>query len=306
MSEELTNWVCIGRVGTFKDSKGTEHTFTERDFDTIQAGYNPAQSEAALCFGHPKDSDPAFGWVHTLKREGGKFFARFARVPAQVKQLVEDGRYRYVSMSLAPDKKRLLHVGLLGAAAPAIDGLGPVAFGADEITINFSEQATNGGNMNLEELQKQIGALQQQLATLQAAFDKLKAEKDESDKGKVEADKQAATTAAEFAAFKGKIASDARLERARALVKAGKLEPAKLEETVSFAAALSGLQQPVNFSAPDGKTEQISAEERYFRDLETRAPAPLAANFAAYAPPPAHTGQTTGADYNPGDITSKL
>ena len=259
-----------------------------------------------MCFGHPKDSDPAFGWVHTLKREGGKFFARFARVPAQVKQLVEDGRYRYVSMSLTPDKKRLLHVGLLGAAAPAIDGLGPVAFGADEITINFSEQATNGGNMNLEELQKQIGALQQQLATLQAAFDKLKAEKDESDKGKTEAEKQAAATVAEFAAFKGKITSDARLERARALVKAGKLEPAKLEETVSFAAALSGLQQPVNFSAPDGKTEQISAEERYFRELESKAPAQLAANFAAYAPPPAHAGQATGADYNPGDITSKL
>ena len=136
----LTKWINIARVGTFKDSRGREHTFTEEDLENIRSAYDPKQSESPLVFGHPADNDPAFGWVHDMKTEGGKLFARFARVPDKVRELVEEGRYRYVSMSLDPDKKRLLHVGLLGAAAPAIDGLEPVSFKeADEgICINFT------------------------------------------------------------------------------------------------------------------------------------------------------------------------
>jgi len=41
-------WICIGRVGTFEDSQGREHTFTEGDLDAICTGYDPAQSEAPL------------------------------------------------------------------------------------------------------------------------------------------------------------------------------------------------------------------------------------------------------------------
>ena len=54
-------------------------------------------------------------------------FAQIAQIPDAVRQLVQDGRYKYVSMSLMPDRKTLRHVGLLGAAVPAIDGLGPVS-----------------------------------------------------------------------------------------------------------------------------------------------------------------------------------
>ena len=307
--QETTKWVCIARTGSFQDSEGREHTFTESDLETIRTAYNPAQSEAALCFGHPKDSAPAYGWVAALKRESGKLFAQFARVPAEVKKLVDDGRYRYVSMGLAPDKKRLLHVGLLGAAAPAIDGLGPISFNADEVTINFSlsekEAANNGGNMTLEELQQKIGALTQQLNALQAEYDKLKGEKETAEKGKTDAEKLAAETAAEFSAFKGKIIADKRQERVRALVNSGKLEPAKEKETLEFAAALGEVKTPVNFSASDGKTEQISAEERFLRGLEATEPAPLTVNFAAYAGAPAHAAKpATSANY--ADVGKKL
>lgn len=327
MSDNLTKWVRIARVGTFKDSQGREHGFTERDFDEIKAGYDPATQEAALCFGHPKDSDPAYGWVHALKREGGNFFAQFARVPATVKKLVEDGAYRYVSMSLSPDKKRLLHVGLLGAAAPAIDGLGPVAFSAPAsadslndgfVTINFTAaeleaepttrpERKRGGSMNPEELQKQIIELQRKIAELTAENEKLKAGKSEADKSKTEAEAKTAEVAAEFAAFKGQLAKTKREERVAALVKSGRLEPAKAADAVSFAAALAKVAEPVNFSAADGKTEQVSAEERYFRELEAKEPAGLALNFAAMAPAPAHMAQAvSAAAYNPADITSKL
>ncbi|CAK7024598.1 MAG: hypothetical protein DELT_02528 [Desulfovibrio sp.] len=308
-NEALSKWVCIARTGTFADSKGRPHTFTESDFDQLKAGYNPESTRAALCFGHPQDSDPAFGWIQNLKREGQKFFAQFARVPAEVKKLVDDGRYENVSMSLSPDKKRILHVGLLGASAPAMDGLGPVSFEAEGITINFTapepEAENNGGSMNPEELQKQIIALQQQVAALTAENEKLKGEKGEADKGKEEADAKAAQVAAEFSAYKGQIATSKREERVRALVNSGKLEPAKEKETVSFAAALGKVEDMVNFSAADGKTEEITAEERYFRELEARTPAALSLDFSAMAPAPAHAANAAPV-YDPTEITSKL
>jgi hypothetical protein len=299
--EDLTPWVCIARTGTFTDSAGRPHTFSETDLEEIRAGYDPAKSEAALVFGHPKDSDPAYGWVYALKREGKKLFAQFARVPDAVKNLVQSGRYKYVSMSLTPDKKRLLHVGLLGAAAPAIDGLGPVSLNADGVTINFA----NGGDMPTpEDLQKQINDLTAKLNAAQAENAKLKAELDGGKKSKEEADKKAADTAAEFAAFKGKLAQDKREARVKALIDSGKLEPAKKEETLSFAAALADVQKPVSFAAPDGKPEEISAEERYFRDLESRQPDARFVDFAA-AQPPAHVTRAA-APAVPVDITGKL
>ncbi|MDR1659787.1 MAG: hypothetical protein LBR94_05540, partial [Desulfovibrio sp.] len=69
---DTTPWVCIARTGTFHDSQGRPHTFTAEDLDRISAGYDPAKAEAPLVFGHPKDSDPAYGWVRALKREGEK------------------------------------------------------------------------------------------------------------------------------------------------------------------------------------------------------------------------------------------
>lgn len=311
MDENSSPWICIARTGTFHDSQGRPHTFSEADLEAIRAGYAPAKSEAPLVFGHPKDSDPAFGWVAALKREGGKLFAQFAHVPESVKKLVQDRRYRYVSMSLSPDKRRLLHVGLLGAAAPAIDGLAPVSLSAEAVTINFSGPDVGGGNMNPEELQRQIGALNEQIKALQKENGDLKAKlsesakgKDEADKGKKDAEEKHAKTAAEFAAFKGKIETDAREARVLALIAAGKLEPAKKEETLSFAAALAQVGQPVNFTAPDGKIEEISAEERYFRDLEAR-PVDPRFTFSASAQLPGHAAQLP-ADAIPSDITNKL
>ena len=308
-NKNLSKWVCIARTGTFTDSAGKSHTFTDADFDRLEFGYGQKKQKAALCFGHPKDSDPAFGWVHALKREGNELFAQFAHVPAEVQKLVEDKRYQHVSMSLSKDKGRLLHVGLLGAAAPAIDGLGTVSFGNGQgVTINFSafepELENKGENMNLEELQKQIIELQKKNAELVAENEKFKVESNSASSARADAEKKATDALAEFSAFKDKISSSTREERVRALVKSGKLEPAKEKETLSFAAALAKLADPVNFSAADGKTEEVTAEERYFRELETRQQSALAVNFAAFA---TVQGAASGAvDYDLAGMAGKL
>lgn len=306
--EQEQPWIAIARTGTFQDSEGRDQTFNAADLDAIAANYDPARLEAPLVFGHPKDSAPAYGWVTGLKRDGQKLFARLARVPGEVRELVGKGRYRYVSMSLTPDRKTLRHVGLLGAVPPAIDGLGPVELaGEPGIVINFMAPEGKGdGDMPTpEELQQQIGALQQQLESLKAENAQLKSKLGESDKGKADAEKKAESTAAEFAAYKQAVEVKDRETRVDALISAGKLEPAKREETLSFAAALAAVTVPVNFSAPDGKAEQVTAQEKFFRDLEARQPDARFLDFAAYAPLPAHAA-ASDQTVNPADLTAKM
>jgi hypothetical protein len=153
-------------------------------------------------------------------------------------------------------------------------------------------------------LNEKIAALQKENGDLKAKLTESAKGKDEAEKGKKDAEEKSAKTAAEFSAFKGQIASTARKARVEARSNAGKLEPAKKDETRSFAAALAQVEKPVNFSAPDGSKEEISAEERYFRDLETRpVDARFGANFAA--PLPGHAAGLP-ADAVPADITNKL
>lgn len=298
--EQGEDWIAIARTGTFQDSEGRDQTFNAADLDAIAANYDPARLEAPLVFGHPKDSAPAYGWVTGLKRDGQKLFARLASVPGEVRELVGKGRYRYVSMSLTPDRKSLRHVGLLGAVPPAIDGLGPVELaGEPGIIINFTAPEGEGGGMPTPE------ELQQQVEALKAENSQLKSKLGESDKSKADAEKKAESTAAEFAAYKQTVEVKDREKRVDALIAAGKLEPAKRDETLSFAAALAAVTVPVNFSAPDGKAEQVTAQEKFFRDLEARQTDARFLDFSAHAPLPAHAAAPEQ-NINPADLTAKL
>ncbi len=299
--EQGEDWIAIARTGTFQDSEGRDQTFNAADLDAIAANYDPARLEAPLVFGHPKDSAPAYGWVTGLKRDGQKLFARLASVPGEVRELVGKGRYRYVSMSLTPDRKSLRHVGLLGAVPPAIDGLGPVELAGEPgiIIINFTAPEGEGGGMPTPE------ELQQQVEALKAENSQLKSKLGESDKSKADAEKKAESTAAEFAAYKQTVEVKDREKRVDALIAAGKLEPAKRDETLSFAAALAAVTVPVNFSAPDGKAEQVTAQEKFFRDLEARQTDARFLDFSAHAPLPAHAAAPEQ-NINPADLTAKL
>ncbi len=286
--------LAIARTGTFTDSAGRAQTFSAADLDAIAASYDPATLEAPLVFGHPENNAPAYGWVTSLKREGEKLFAQFAQVPGAVRDLVAKGHYRYVSMSLMPDKKRLRHVGLLGAAVPAIEGLGPVQFeGTEEITINFSSSEETMD----EDMKAMLEAMKGELARLKAELEAMKGQK-------AQAEKQAEDTATEFAAFKNALVLKTRTDRVNALIKAGKLPPAQKEETLSFAAALAQVDVPVEFSAADGSRQQISPEERYFRELEARPVDERFSDFSAMAQP--DTMKNPGYAVNPAAMAAKL
>lgn len=283
--------IAIARTGSFTDSQGRPQSFSEADLDAIAASYDPAKLEAPLVFGHPAASDPSFGWVKSVRREGGKLFAQLAQVPDAVRQLVQDGRYKYVSMSLMPDRKTLRHVGLLGAAVPAIDGLGPVSLSGDSdaVTINFTRG--DGDMATLEELQSRVTALE--------------AERDDL-KGKLAAEKTTASKAAsDFAAYRNGIETKSREARMDALVKSGRVKPADRAYHLNFAASLAGVEATFDFAASDGTVEKLSAEDRYFRELESREPLPVVLDFSAGVTP-AHISGPAAPAYQPADYTAKL
>lgn len=305
-------WIEIARTGTFTDSSGRPQTFTERDLAAIASAYDPTRRDAPLTFGHPaSDSAPAFGWAEQLKSEGGKLFARFRDVPEKVRELVAKGHYRHVSMSLMPDRVSLRHVALLGAAQPAIDGLAAVEFadGGNAITVDFTATIQGDDSMTVEELQRQIGQLTAQLealktenASLKKQADSHKQEKEKAEAAKTEAEQKAEKANADFAAYRGKIEGERREARVAELVKAGKVKPAEKAGVLDFAAKLAAQGGTVDFAAPDGKTESLSLEERYFRDLEARPADERGAEFSA---PPAHAGGQQD-NINPAELTAKL
>ena len=321
-------WIEIARTGTFEDSAGRLRTSTAGDLDAIARSYDPAKRDAPLTFGHPQtDKAPAYGWVEKLKSEGGRLYANFSQVPEQVRDLVAKGHYRHVSMSLMPDLVTLRHVALLGAEQPAIDGLAAVEFtdGGDAITVDFAaavatKEAADGDSkdaaargegdtMTIEELQRQIGQLQGQLealraenASLKKQADSHKQEKDKAEAAKTEAEQKAEKASADFAAYRGKVEGERREARVAELVKAGKVKPAEKAGVLDFAAKLAAQGGTVDFAAPDGGTESLSLEERYFRDLEARPADERGAEFSA---PPAHAGGQQD-NINPAELTAKL
>ena len=305
-----SSWIEIARAGTFTDSAGRPQTFTDSDLDAIANAYDPAKRDCPLVFGHPKtDAAPAFGWAEKLKAEGGKLLAKFGQVPEAVKKIVAAGHYRHVSMSLMPDRKTLRHVALLGAAQPAIDGLKAIELRNhdDSITIDF----VKGDSMPGDDAQREIGALKERIAALEKENAHLKEQakghKDGRDKAEAEkkaAEEKEAKTAADFAAYRGAIENEKREARVAALVESGKVKPAEKADVLSFAMALASQNTTVDFAAPDGKTEKVSLEERYFRELESRNPDCRIIEFSAQ---PKHAAEANAASFfDASELTSKL
>lgn len=182
MAEWVSEWVDICRAGTWIAKDGRRVTFTAGDLDRIASAYDPKEREAPLVLGHPKDDAPAYGWVHSMRRAGQILQARFKEVASEVKELVSKGRYKKISIALFPDGKTLRHVGLLGAAQPAVSGLRSVRFeeGSEGVVIEFSAKEET---MEKEELQRQ---LDEERKKREAAEGELSREKERAKKSETE------------------------------------------------------------------------------------------------------------------------
>jgi hypothetical protein len=144
-----TNEIEIFRAGTYTAMDGSEFTVTAADLAAIAERYDPAKGEAPLVVGHPKIDAPAYGWVASLREDGGLLLAKPHQVDPAFASLVSAGRFKKRSASFfrpgsagnpTPDALYLRHVGFLGATPPAVHGLRDASFSADDdaATVEFS------------------------------------------------------------------------------------------------------------------------------------------------------------------------
>lgn len=307
-----TKWIEIARAGgPYRALSGEEVTITPADLDAAVESFDPADRRVPLVLGHPKLDDPAYGWLADVKRDGDVLVARFRDVPEPVREAVDQGRYRNVSAKFVKGW-RLWHVGLLGAAQPAIPGLAEVRL-ADETDGHIFEFAKEATMDELTRLRQEAADAK---AALKEALDelaKLKAEKATEGKAKelaaqiedLEKRLQAAETdrdkaVKEFAAFRDDQTAKGRENRFDALVAAGKALPGEKPKVMAFAAALGRTGGEVELAAGEGKTEKLPHEEAYWRELEGRPENGLTHEFAA----PAQSSAQKGG--NAADLTGKV
>ncbi len=146
----------IFRSGTHQPMKGDAIAFSDSDLASIAAAYDPAKHHAPIVVGHPKIDAPAYGWIESLAVKGDRLVATPSGVDTAFADLVRDGKFKKVSAAFfppdgpnnpTPGQLHLRHVGFLGAQPPAVKGLKPIEFGADDadlITIEFGDWALAG------------------------------------------------------------------------------------------------------------------------------------------------------------------
>lgn len=128
----LDDWFEVFRAGPQTDSAGHTRTWTTDELDEMVRNHD-ADHPAPFVAGHPKTDDPAYGWTAGLKRVGERLLARGQQIQEAFHTAVKDGRFRNRSVRIVrgPNGFKIGHVGFLGAAPPAVEGLKPVQFEAD-------------------------------------------------------------------------------------------------------------------------------------------------------------------------------
>lgn len=150
MTKPVSARIEVFRPGTFTPMIGAPVSYSAADLKAIADAYDPATAPAPIVIGHPKIDAPAYGWVESFDYDADaeRLFANLHQIEPAFAAMVRDGRFKKVSMQfMRPDQASNpvpgtwypMHVGFLGAAAPAVSGLKNVAFSGDEgVTFHAS------------------------------------------------------------------------------------------------------------------------------------------------------------------------
>jgi hypothetical protein len=142
--------------GEFTSVEGTKVSFTEEALRNAAEAYDPVSDPAPMVIGHPALDHPAYGWIKRVTFEDGHLCAEPdpEKLEPAFAEAVRQGRFRKVSGRFyfpngrgnpKPGHFYLKHVGFLGAAAPAVKGLGTVAFGEGDdgdVTIEQPQETS--------------------------------------------------------------------------------------------------------------------------------------------------------------------
>lgn len=146
----------------FKAGNYPQGTFSEQDVEALASNYDPKFCEAPITLDH-EQKGPAYGWVEKLLAENGKLKACFRDVSPELKDLVQSGKYKKISVEIYKEiegrKPYLKSISFLGAGIPQVKGMEPVAFKEGEsetyiFEIEETEIQTETANITTKELVK--------------------------------------------------------------------------------------------------------------------------------------------------------
>ena len=302
--------VEIFRAGTRVTADGRALEFGRADLDEIVESFAAANPDGVpLVIGHPQTHDEAHGWVSKLWRDGDSLFCDCADVSAALRDKIAARRLPNRSASFFPPRHphnptpgrwHLRHVGFLGAVAPAVSGLQPIQFAADDrhayadfqtfeptqdtepvggddvAKHRFATKSRKPRSGDVErfiapetsphpttenpDMTDQTDDLSARLTEMQAKLDAVIAERDSAREALDAATKQVA----EFAAQAVENTKSQNREFVESLVRAGRLTPANRAGACAALDTLSGIADCAEFAAADGKTVQASAWLREF------------------------------------------
>lgn len=242
--------IRIFKPGSFTSVDGSRHSFSRDDLVQAAAAYDAEGDPAPLVIGHPAIDHPAYGWATGLRLQGDELIAEVDKVEPEFAEAVNAGRYRKVSASFYPPTHHgnpkpgswyLKHIGFLGAAAPALKGLG---------TVSLAEGGTDGlVSFALHETPEPEHS--QEKSTVTTKTDDQTA--DFAERQRALDEREAAIKAREEAAAKA--AADARhadhVSFAEDMVSKGMLAPAGKSLLVGVLDQLGEKVEPVSFGEAD-------------------------------------------------------
>lgn len=276
MSDADKPWIALMRTGYHVSMDERGYLYQVEDLERIRDNYDPANHRAPLFLDagwHTNTTGDAAGWIDELRVNGSILEGRTGDVPPGVKEMVEDGRRRKVSVEVSFVDGRpasLFRVALLGASPPAITGLpelDPAAF-SHGATMAFSKrgghetawvlmtkegempkdpntpQPQDGGQDQLAKFTAQLAEMTKRLDTTEAALTRA-TQDNQALMSRVEAAEGRANRLAgeadraEIAAF------------TKGLVEAGKLPPGL--NTPELAAFVAGLDNTQPAPAGEGR-----------------------------------------------------
>lgn len=261
--------IRILRPGTFTDVNGKTVTFTKADLQRVVESYDAAEHPAPIVVGHPKIDHPAYGWVKSLSVRDGEVVAEPDQVEPAFAELVNAGRYKKISASFYPPDSHanpvpgslyLKHVGFLGAAAPAIKGLGTVSFAAADDDAFVIELAAPDPDPERDPNPKPENDMPETVNL--AEHNRVQSELEKAQAENARLKKEAADR--ETAAF-----HDANVAFAESQIKAGKLAPRAREQVIGLMDTLAG-DQVIAFGEGEGRKElaPIDAFKGLFDDAQ--------------------------------------
>src|SRR5574344_279373 len=105
----------------FKAGKYPQGNFTKAEIQELAKNYDPSFCEAPITLDH-EQKGPAYGWVDNLKEENGILKASFKNLSKDLKEFVQDGKYKKISIEIYRElegkKPYLKAVSFLGASIP--------------------------------------------------------------------------------------------------------------------------------------------------------------------------------------------